>query len=352
MRPAALRSGLLIAAGLAVCGCTAAEPPKRAKPSRPSTAAAPPAPRARAAQTNTVSLTEVATRLGLKVKSGRDDKEVLLTDGQRRLELEAESRECMVNGVRVYLGDPVSSRRGKLQVSATDFETCLVPLLRPALISRRAPRPQLVAIDAGHGGNDQGTENARLGLKEKVFTLDVARRLKQLLEARGYRTVLTRDADERVENPQRALIARRAGADLFVSIHFNSLFPDTKTTGAEVFTFTRAGQRSDSSRGFGQPDDTEDEAAPVNRHDPWSSVLAHALHRRTLAALKLPDRGQKTKHLGMLRGLDCPAALVESGFLSNEEEARKISTPVYRQKIAEALADAIDDYSRLAGGRP
>jgi N-acetylmuramoyl-L-alanine amidase len=293
----------------------------------------------------------VAAKLGLKGKWTEGGKAMVLADGERRLEVEADSRECMVNGLRVYLGDPVSSRRGTLHVTETDFEDCLLPLLRPALIARRPPRPRLVAIDAGHGGNDQGTENTRLGLKEKVFTLDVALRLKQLLEARGYRTVLTRDADERVENPQRALIARHAGADLFVSIHFNSLFPDTKTTGAEVFTFTRAGQRSDSSRGFGQPDDTEDEGAPVNRHDPWSSVLAHALHRHTLAALHLPDRGQKTKHLGMLRSLDCPAALVESGFLSNEEEARKIATPAYRQKIAEALADAIDEYSRIAGGK-
>lgn len=346
MLPAAPRSCVFLAAlfwlALTVVG---AESP-RARPSRPSPPAPPP-PKSRAVEPRLVSVSAVAAKLGLKGSWSDDHRHLTLSDGARRLELEADSRECMINGLRVYLGEPVVARRGVLHVSATDFEGCLVPLLRPALIERSAPRAKVIAIDPGHGGNDQGTENARLGLKEKTFTLDVALRLRELLVRRGFRTVLTRDADERVENPQRALIARRAGADLFVSIHFNSLYPDTKTTGGEVFTFTRAGQRSDQSRGFGQPDDTESDAVPVNRYDAWSTVLAHALHRHTLAALKLPDRGQKTKHLGMLRALDCPAALVEAGFLSNEDEARKIATPAYRQRIADALADAIAEYAEV-----
>ena len=281
--------------------------------------------------------------------AGADGK-VVLSDKGRRLELESGSRECRVNGVRLFLGEPVLVRTGQLYVSKKDFDACLVPLLKPSLLQRVPRVPKVIVIDPGHGGVDQGTQNPRLELKEKVFTLDVSLRLKKLLESRGYEVVLTRDKDERVELQNRAIIANRAGADLFISIHFNSLFPDTKTSGAEVFTFTRAGQRSDQSRGAGQSDDTEDEAAPVNRFDAWSVLLGDALHRSTLASLKLPDRGEKTKHLGMLRGLNCPAALVESGFLSNDQEAKKISTPFYREQIADALAVGIDNYVKILKG--
>ncbi|ACB77821.1 N-acetylmuramoyl-L-alanine amidase family protein [Opitutus terrae] len=333
-------------------GATAAPAPRG---SAPTTSVAtvsrqkpPPAPATKRARTvPTVGLASAAAKLGLKLSVDRPGRMIELTDGSRRMELELDSRETKINGLRFFLGEPVTSKGGGFQISHTDYESCLVPLLKPALAPNRPPEPKIIALDPGHGGSDTGTQNPRLGLQEKMFTLDVVLRLKKLLEFRGYTVVLTRDADEKVDLPQRAIIANRAQADLFVSVHFNSLYPDTKTSGAEVFTFTRAGQRSDQSRGFGQEDDTEDDPAPVNRYDVWSVALAQALHRETIEGLQLPDRGHKTKHLGMLRGLQCPAALVESGFLSNDAEAKKISTEAYRQKIAEVLASGIERYASV-----
>jgi N-acetylmuramoyl-L-alanine amidase len=363
MRPAAPRFFL----GLAIGWLSAGLPPVsgsdlRQAPTRPgatqsgkATPAKTPPPAQRAAskarppatRAKQISLKTAAADLGLKLVVDRAGRKLMLADRSRRANLEVDSREIEINGLRFFLGEPITSRRGGLYVDETDYRTCLVPLLRPALIGRSPGRPKIIAIDAGHGGNDTGTENPRLGLKEKVFNLDVALRLRKLLELHGYKVVLTRDADERVENPLRAVIANRARADLFVSIHFNSLFPDTKTSGAEVFTFTRAGQRSDQSRALGEDDDAEDKASPVNRFDPWSVALANALHRSVITSLKLPDRGHKTKHLGMLRGLNCPAALVESGFLSSETEAPKIASAAYRQDIAQAIAAGIEDYAVL-----
>lgn len=300
-----------------------------------------------AAKVETIALEEAAQRLGVTLAAGGQGRTFVLSDRVHRFEVEVDSREAKIDGLRFFLGEPVTLSKGKPQVSRTDYETCLVPLLRPTLLQKVPRPPKVIVIDPGHGGVDQGTQNPQLGLKEKVFTLDVSLRLKRLLEARGYEVVLTREKDERLELQSRAIIANRAGADLFVSVHFNSLYPDTKTSGAEVFTFTRAGQRSDQSRAAGQPDDTEHEPAPVNRHDAWSVLLGDAVHRATLKALKLPDRGQKTKHLGMLRGLNCPGVLVESGFLSNEAEAKKIATPEYRQQIAEALAEGVEWYASV-----
>jgi N-acetylmuramoyl-L-alanine amidase len=283
----------------------------------------------------------------LTITARASGQQIVLSDGTRRLELEADSRECLVNGVRVFLGAPVANIRGQLSIGQIDFDTCLLPILEPSKIGSLPPRPKIVALDPGHGGNDQGTQNARLNLSEKNFTLDVAARLKRLLEQRGFRVVMTRATDTKVELPLRSAAANRSSADLFVSIHFNALPNDQKTRGTEIFTFAPQYQRSTNSWSPTAPDDSERERSPVNRFDAWSSVLAHGLHRELLSQLKTFDRGKKIAHLGMLRGLECPAVLVESGFLSNDEEARKISTAAYRQKIAEAMADGVSDYAKL-----
>jgi len=131
-----------------------------------------------------------------------------------------------------------------------------------------------------------------------------------------------------------------------VSIHFNSLYPDTRTSGTEIYTFTRNGQRSDQSWSFAGGDDAEPEPSPVNAFDPWSSLLGYAMHREVLGHLKTFDRGQKTKHLAVLRGLNCPGVLVESVFLSNEAEAKRAATPEYREQIAEAIVAGIRSYVR------
>lgn len=305
--------------------------------------AAPPV--SRPAKIETVRLDDVAARLGLKASTDASGRKFVLTDRVRRLELEADSREVRIGGLRVFLGHAVAMRKNGLHVSKVDVDTCLVPLLKPALLQRIPTEPQVIALDPGHGGVDQGTQNARLGLKEKTFTLDVSLRLKKLLEARGYKVVLTRDKDERLDLQSRAIIANRAGADLFVSVHFNALPADQKTRGTEVFTFAPQHVRSTNAWGGLQSDDTETAPAPANRHDAASSMLAHALHRELLGQLGTFDRGKKIGHLGALRGLNCPGVLVESGFLSNDEEAKKIATPSYRQQIAVALAAGIEDYA-------
>jgi N-acetylmuramoyl-L-alanine amidase len=272
--------------------------------------------------------------------------------GGHRLELEAGEREMTLDGLLLDLGDPVVARAGALHVSVIDAGHLLGPILAPTGITA-APPPSLrtIVLDPGHGGTDSGAENKALGINEKTFTLDVAKRLQLLLEALGYRVVLTRTGDTRLapkpeaDLPLRVELANRARADLFISIHFNSVASDTKTSGTEIYTFAPQFQRSVSSWGAGQGDDAERTASPVNRYDPWSAVAAHALHSTLLAKLATSDRGQKIKHLGVLRGLNCPGVLVESAFLSNDSEARKVATPAFRQKIAEGIADGVVAYA-------
>lgn len=359
-RLAALAAYTLFGLGLPLCAA-GAESAGRAAPSRPNSAQAKAAGATlsvtRFDNADYFELDDAVARLGLKPR-GRDGRKLVFGDPNSRLLID-EGRETFIDGSRVFLGSPVLLRRGRLYVSKIDFERCLAPLIAPWLVSAPPSPPKLVVLDPGHGGADHGMQNPRLGMKEKVFTLDVALRIKKILETAGTTVVLTRKDDRALapDKPtdfrRRAAVANRAKADLFVSIHFNALDRDTKTGGTEVYTFTRQHQRSDESAGFGRRDDTEREAAPVNRYDPWSALLAHRIKRELLAELKTADRGSKTMHSGVLRSLECPGVLVESVFLSNDTEAALVKTPVYRQRIAQAIADGIRGYSEtLASVRP
>lgn len=291
-------------------------------------------------------LDEFGRQYGLQVSWVAPGRQLRLSSRWTRLEFAAGSREASWNGIRLFLGEPVRPAHGTLCLSPTDRDDILQPLLAPAA----APVPgdlRLIAIDAGHGGGDPGTENTRLALKEKTLTLDVARRLKRDLEQRGYRVMLTRNTDIRLARTQvadlrrRAELANRAGADLFISIHFNSLPDQPAVGGVETYALTPAGQRSTSVHA---PDPPDNQAYAGNRFDHWNAVLSAALHRRLLEQLGTTDRGLKRARFAVLREIKCPAVLVEAGFLSNPAEARKVGTPAYRQDIAEAIGDGVGDY--------
>lgn len=300
-----------------------------------------------------VDTADIATRLGLKSSWTEASRKLTLLSPSGRIDLTADGRDSAVNGLRVFLGDPAVWHDGEFYVSKIDYERRLVPMLRPALAASIPPVPKVIALDPGHGLPDNGFENETLGLKERILTLDVARRLKKLLETEGYKVVLTRNDDnalspeKKLDFPLRDEVANRAKADFFVSIHFNSLYPDTKTSGTEVYTFApRTQHAADWWGGLRREDsDLMTEDVPVNRYDFWSVVLAQAVHRSVVTGLKTGDRGEKIKHLGVLRNLDCPGVLVESVFLSNDSEARLVATAEFRQKIAEAIAGGIRSYA-------
>jgi N-acetylmuramoyl-L-alanine amidase len=216
--------------------------------------------------------------------------------------------------------------------------------VRPGIGPGAVPVPggKVVVLDPGHGGKDNGTSKL-----EKVHALDVAARAKKILEAAGFKVVMTRAEDVYLTLAERPAIALANKADLFVSIHFNALPRDAKTSGVEVYTFPPPRQRGTNAWSPGERNNAEDEASPVNRHDYWSSALAHAIHGRFVNDLKAFDRGKKLMHLGVLRPLRCPGVLLECGFLTSEVEAKKIATPAYRQQLAQAIAAGIRDYAAV-----
>jgi N-acetylmuramoyl-L-alanine amidase len=304
-----------------------------------------------------VRVTDVASRLGLALR-WQGLRHVELLDPAGSIELPAsgasDGREIRVHGLAVWLGEPVVARSGQAYLSRIDYEQRLVPLLQPRSGAHPAPRPRIIALDPGHGGSDSGAKNPRLGYMEKNFTLDVALRLKKVLETAGYEVVMTRTADlpsnRKLELQDRDIFANVHHADLFLSIHFNAGASDKDVTshGTEVYTFAPAGQSSTAHWGEkvsdAEPNKEFPVMAPSLRFNSWNVVFAHAMHGELRRRLGTEDRGEKIAHWGALRSLNCPGILVESAFISNDAEGRRVATPAFREEIAETMALGIRDY--------
>jgi N-acetylmuramoyl-L-alanine amidase len=295
-----------------------------------------------------INLVNFARELGYSAswkKTGdKKTSEILMLDkGSRHLEFTAESREFFAGGIRVFAGSAIRASRGALWISRIDATNLLEPIVAPANGRRSVVPLKIIAIDAGHGGIDKGKINERLKIFEKDMVLDTAKRLKTLLEKQGFKVVMTRTTDKKIELTDRPEIAAKAGADLFVSLHFNSVESSSQSvSGIEVYRFTPRYQAPVSRTSVSIEDKI---ANPGDANGFWNSVVAYDIHRALLAGLKAPDRGFKHHKFAVLRLTKCPAVLVEAGFLSNDAEARKINTPAYRQKIAEAIAAGIKDYA-------
>lgn len=306
-----------------------------------------------------VAVRNIAKRYGLKAAWTKPGVLLTLSDSRGvRFTFERDQRDFYLDGARVFLGDLTYLSGDDLWVPKFDVIKTIAPLFAPADHASFLPgAPRLIVIDPGHGGTDPGKQNLRLKLDEKDMTLDVALRLKKLLEMRGYKVVLTRTTDTRFSNspavdlPMRAEVANKAGADLFISLHFNAVDRDPeRVSGVETYVLTPQFQVST------QPEQDREMVKtyyPGNRQDTANALLGYHLHRQLVTELKASDRGYKRYRLAVLRTLVCPGVLVEAAYLSNDAEARRVATPEFRQQIAEAMAEGVGNYAAtLAVLRP
>jgi N-acetylmuramoyl-L-alanine amidase len=254
------------------------------------------------------------------------------------MELAIGSREATWNGIEIHLGFQPQIIDGQLCVYGLDLQKNLEPLLcDPPLVLPQTNG--IIVIDPGHGGANVGTHSILDGRFEKEFTLDWAKRLAPLLEQEGWRVFLTRTSDTYVTNADRVTFAEEHHADLFISLHFNSLAPDEKPAGIETYCLTPTGMPSTLTRGYADPWFAR---FPNNAFDIQNVQLAVRLEGALLRATKMEDRGVcRARFIEVLRGQQRPAVLIEAGFLSNPSDARQIETPAFRQKLAEAVADAL-----------
>ena len=257
------------------------------------------------------------------------------------LEFVSGSREARINGARSWLCFPVLEQDGKTLVSRTDLAKTIEPLVRP----HRVPdvgKVQTVVLDPGHGGHDKG-QVSRYGA-EKDFALDVARKLRPILQAKGFKVIMTREGDYFVPLEVRAKIANSARNSIFVSIHFNATNDDPNATGFEIFSFTPRGAPSTSdgnvtSRSFNMQ--------PGSTVDAQSMALSACVYHSVLGQLHEYDRGIKRARFAVLRLTKVPAILIECGFLTDNGESKLISNKDWRAKLAGAIGIGIENYQAL-----
>ncbi len=219
-----------------------------------------------------------------------------------------------------------------------------------------------VVVDPGHGGGDTGA--VAQGVVEKDLNLDVGQRVAQALAARGVKVLLTREDDHFITLEDRVRIANAQAGAVFVSIHFNDASGDgrvatNRASGIETFysenkamTASVGGWMWASLFGAGAKADPG-AARDVER---WSAragaSLAQSIQGALVASTAATDRGIKERSLYVTRRVRGPAVLVEGGFVSHPGEARLLGDPVYRQRLAEAIADGIVRYLEEAAHQP
>lgn len=228
------------------------------------------------------------------------------------------------------------------------------------------PQPEItrmvtIVLDPGHGGEDPGAIG-RGGSYEKHVTLEVARRLKAKIDAEpNMRSMLTRDGDFFIPLHQRVQKARRVQADLFVSVHADAFIKPT-ARGSSVFVLSENGASSSAARWLAQRENAADLIGGVNLDvkDPHlARTLLDLSQTATLNdSLKLGKSvlgelgGVNTLHKGqveqagfaVLKAPDIPSILIETAFISNPDEERRLNDEAYQEKMAEAILKGIKGY--------
>ncbi|MDZ7924139.1 MAG: N-acetylmuramoyl-L-alanine amidase [Marinagarivorans sp.] len=252
--------------------------------------------------------------------------------------------------------------------TATTVRTVEVkPAALPSVATKEAPhdrRDIIIAIDAGHGGEDPGAIGPQK-LREKDVVLAIARHMATLVNATpGYKAKLIRDGDYYIALGARRNKARDLRADLFVSIHADA-FKNPKARGASVFALSRHGATSETARFLATKENDADLIGGVggvslnDKDDVLAGVLVDLSMTATLSnslqvgASVLGQMGRiaqlHKKHVEqagfmVLKSPDVPSILVETGFISNPQEAAKLATTSYRQFMAKAIFDGVQKY--------
>ncbi len=269
-------------------------------------------------------------------------KKIRLETVKHPLEFVSGSREVIINGARSWLCFPLIEHDGKFLVSRMDVAKTIEPQLRPHRIPNIG-RLQTVVLDPGHGGHDKGAVGS-YGY-EKNFALDVARKLRPLLQAKGLRVIMTREGDYFVPLEVRAQIANAAQDSIFVSIHFNATDRDPNATGFEIFSFTPRGAPSTSDTSLTLSSLDMQAGSTV---DTQSMALSSCIYHSLLGHIPEFDRGIKRARFAVLRLTRVPAVLIEGGFLTERGESELIAKNDWRTKLAQSISVGIQNYQALA----
>lgn len=256
-------------------------------------------------------------------------KRVDITSGEGFLALTANGADdtSVVKAGTGTLGGAVSAYNPPVTATASsDWKFGAPGVTRPT-----SANPRLIVIDAGHGGSDPGAQNTALGLREKDLNLDISQRLRKILIAQGWQVKMTREGDADVAAPNaadreelqaRCDLANNNGARMFISVHTNS-FTSSALNGTTTYYY----------KNIDKP-------------------LADAVQSHLIALLGTKDDGVRKNNFYVIHHTTMPAILVETAFISNPADAQLLRSPAFLQRVAQAIADGIAEYSGGPGNAP
>lgn len=294
-------------------------------------------------------------------------RQALRSDGTLRLVLalrapvqhQLSSRAGSSAGAIVWQLSLSASSAATTQAAATPAARPVPPTHAPASTDRNI----IVVIDAGHGGMDPGASGPD-GTHEKDVTLAIAQALAARIDQEsGMHAILTRDTDRFILLPDRMRLARSAHADLFVSIHADSV-PNSEITGASVYVLSERGASSEAASWLADRENAADLKGGVSLSsvDPrLATVLLDVsqsaqIGTSTEAADRVVEaldqvgavRKREVQHAAfvVLKAPDVPSMLIETAYISNPGEERKLRTPEYQQRLADAICRGLSGYFR------
>ncbi len=254
-----------------------------------------------------------------------------------------------------------TGRPAPVQPKSTVADAPAQALPQPKLAMRAGMRPLVIAIDPGHGGQDSGAIGPT-GKYEKNVTLAIARELARQVDATpGLKSYLTRDADYFIPLNQRAVKARAAHADMFISIHADAA-ENRSASGSSVYVLSLKGATSQRARWLADKENASDLIGGRNLQSVDSTLgsvlidLAQSGHMKAsedaaghvLAGLKQVGNAHKASlekaNFAVLRTSDMPAMLVETAFISNYTEEKQLTDPKFQRGIASAVLEGVETY--------
>lgn len=225
----------------------------------------------------------------------------------------------------------------------------------------------VIALDPGHGGRDPGAIGKR-GTREKDIALSVGKRMKSIINrTSGYRAILTRDADRYITLRNRVKKAREAEADIFISLHADS-FHKSNVKGASVYALSLRGASSEAARLIAQKENASDLIGGISlddKDDLIKSVLIDLSQTATIQdslelgsdvlshigkVSRLNNRKVQQAGFAVLKAPDMPSILIETAFLSNPSEEKKLRNPKHQQKLAKAVFAGIKKHLKNRQG--
>lgn len=319
--------------------------------------------------TEYISLAKVCSFYGIDYRYDTFARTAAISKGSNRIIVRAEGDRALINGEIVKADKPVILSGNILFAPLSFVKNNLGPIAGyapPAKIPAEVEGPKkfrikTIVLDPGHGGNDPGAIGGRNHLKEKALTLQIAKKLKSILEDAGIKIIMTRDSDVFIPLPKRSEIANKSGADLFVSVHINASRARS-LRGFECYYLSNA--TDDNARALEAFENSSlkmDDGASVEHSRPldktlWdmaltedrleSSELAGYICDSVNESLIMGTRGVKTARFYVLKHTNIPAVLVESGYVSNKYEELKLKDPEFLDRIAESVAQGILRFKR------